>query len=184
MSPSISTRCGFTPPNIPARLYWAVTLYNAIDGTMPETPQLLPSRNQYDKVKAGADGAIELWFSPKKPKDVERSLCFTSFTISALNSSVNRLLVFFFLAIVNSLRKLGWLVCWRVYVKIRNEPESDQVIGAKTRAVRGRAVLSVCEGGTPKSCLCATLNRPGFRNLHFVAISVTVDEFGSATARS
>ena len=25
------------PPNIPAALYWAVTAYNPIDGTMPET---------------------------------------------------------------------------------------------------------------------------------------------------
>ena len=59
------------PPNIPAYLYWAVTLYNAIDGTMPETPQLLPSRNQYDKVKISNDGSVELWFSPKRPEGVD-----------------------------------------------------------------------------------------------------------------
>ena len=59
------------PPNIPAALYWAVTLYNATDGTMPETPQLLPSRNQYDKVKTAADGSVELWFAPKKPEGVD-----------------------------------------------------------------------------------------------------------------
>ena len=59
------------PPKIPAYLYWAVTLYNAIDGTMPETPQLLPSRNQYDKVKISDDGSVELWFSPEKPKGVD-----------------------------------------------------------------------------------------------------------------
>jgi hypothetical protein len=59
------------PPNIPAALYWAVTLYNAIDGTMPETPQLLPSRNQYDKVKTEDDGSIVLWFGPAKPKGVD-----------------------------------------------------------------------------------------------------------------
>ena len=58
------------PPNIPAALYWAVTLYNATDGTMPETPQLLPSRNQYDKVKTGDDGSVELWFAPEKPEGV------------------------------------------------------------------------------------------------------------------
>ncbi len=59
------------PPKIPAALYWAVTLYNAIDGTMPETPQLLPSRNQYDKVKISEDGSVVLWFSPEKPKGVD-----------------------------------------------------------------------------------------------------------------
>lgn len=58
------------PPNIPAALYWAVTLYNALDGTMPETPQLLPSRNQFDKVKTEDDGSIVLWFSPEKPEGV------------------------------------------------------------------------------------------------------------------
>lgn len=46
--------------NMPAksrltRLYWAVTLFNAMDGTMPETPQLLPSVNEYDKPEASAD---------------------------------------------------------------------------------------------------------------------------------
>jgi hypothetical protein len=59
------------PPNIPAKLYWAVTLYNAVDGTMPETPQLLPSRNQFDKAKTADDGSVELWFAPKKPESVD-----------------------------------------------------------------------------------------------------------------
>ena len=58
------------PPNIPALLYWAVTLYNAIDGTMPQTPQKLPSINQFDKVELGDDGSVELWFSPEKPDGV------------------------------------------------------------------------------------------------------------------
>jgi len=41
--------------------------------------------------------------------DIERSLCFTSFTVSALNSSENRLLVFFFFDILNSRRKPSFL---------------------------------------------------------------------------
>jgi hypothetical protein len=32
------------PPNPPAAPFWAVTAYNITDGTMPETPQLLPSK--------------------------------------------------------------------------------------------------------------------------------------------
>jgi hypothetical protein len=59
------------PPDPPAKLYWAVTLYNVIDGTMPETPQLLPSRNQYDKVVTADDGSVELWFAPDKPEGVD-----------------------------------------------------------------------------------------------------------------
>ena len=59
------------PKNIPAKLYWAVTLYNAIDGTMPEAPQLMPSRNTFDRVKISDDDSIELWFSPEKPIGVD-----------------------------------------------------------------------------------------------------------------
>jgi len=55
------------PPNIPAKLYWAVTAYNPIDGTMPETSQLFPSRNQFDKVKTNADGSVDIYFGPSKP---------------------------------------------------------------------------------------------------------------------
>jgi hypothetical protein len=59
------------PRGIPAGLYWAVTLYNPADGTMPETPQLLPSRNQFDKPVTGDDGSVELWFAPDKPEGVD-----------------------------------------------------------------------------------------------------------------
>jgi hypothetical protein len=34
------------PANIPAKLYWAVTIYNPVDGTMPQTDQPFPSRNR------------------------------------------------------------------------------------------------------------------------------------------
>ncbi len=55
------------PPNPPAALFWAVTAYNITDGTMPETPQLLPSINGFNKVATNSDGSIELWFGPQKP---------------------------------------------------------------------------------------------------------------------
>lgn len=58
------------PAGIPVHLYWAVTLYNAADGTMPETPQLLPSRNQFDGVDENDDGSIDLWFSPTRPTGI------------------------------------------------------------------------------------------------------------------
>jgi len=59
------------PSPIPAGLFWAVTLYNITDGTMPETPQLLPSINQFDKVAQNDDGSIDLYFGPSKPTDVD-----------------------------------------------------------------------------------------------------------------
>jgi hypothetical protein len=58
------------PPELPAKLFWAVTLYNITDGTMPETDQLLPSINQFDKVARGDDGSIEFHVGPTKPAEV------------------------------------------------------------------------------------------------------------------
>jgi hypothetical protein len=48
------------PAGIPAKLYWAVTVYNPIDGTMPLTDQPYPSRNGFDKVPTNKDGSVDL----------------------------------------------------------------------------------------------------------------------------
>ncbi|MGH6897135.1 MAG: DUF1254 domain-containing protein [Geminicoccaceae bacterium] len=61
------------PPDPPAALFWAVTAYNVTDGTMPETPQLLPSINGFNEVATNNDGSIDLWFGPEKPADVPES---------------------------------------------------------------------------------------------------------------
>ena len=58
------------PASIPANLFWAVTIYNPADGSMPETGQHLPSRNQMDKVPQNADGSVDLYFSPTKAEGV------------------------------------------------------------------------------------------------------------------
>ncbi|WP_412178927.1 DUF1254 domain-containing protein [Rhizobium sp. TRM96647] len=58
------------PPNAPAALFWAVTLYNITDGTMVETKQQMPSINSLNEAVAkNADGSIDLWFGPSKPAD-------------------------------------------------------------------------------------------------------------------
>jgi hypothetical protein len=61
------------PPDPPAALFWAVTAYNITDGTMPETPQLLPSINGFNKIATNSDGSVDLWFSTEKPADVPRT---------------------------------------------------------------------------------------------------------------
>jgi hypothetical protein len=61
------------PPHQPAALFWAVTAYNVTDGTMPETAQLLPSINGFNKIATNSDGSIDLWFGPKKPADAPQS---------------------------------------------------------------------------------------------------------------
>ena len=58
------------PAGIPAAAFWAVTIYNPADGTMPQTDQPFPSRNGLDKPHYNADGSIDLYFGPTKPQDV------------------------------------------------------------------------------------------------------------------
>ncbi|SNS61077.1 DUF1254 domain-containing protein [Tropicimonas sediminicola] len=58
------------PPNPPAALFWAVTAYNVTDGSMPETPQLMPSINGFNTVAENEDGSIDIWFAPELPADV------------------------------------------------------------------------------------------------------------------
>jgi hypothetical protein len=55
------------PPNPPAAAFWAVTVYNVTDGTMPETPQLLPSLNGYCDLAKNEDGSIDIWMGPSLP---------------------------------------------------------------------------------------------------------------------
>ncbi|WP_068114383.1 DUF1254 domain-containing protein [Tropicimonas marinistellae] len=61
------------PPNPPAALFWAVTAYNITDGSMPETPQLLPSINGFYDVETNEDGSIDLWFGAEKPAEAPES---------------------------------------------------------------------------------------------------------------
>jgi len=61
------------PAGIPAKLFWAVTLYNITDGTMPETSQRFPGVNGYDKLVKNKDASIDLYIGPTKPKGAPES---------------------------------------------------------------------------------------------------------------
>ncbi len=61
------------PADIPARLFWAVTAYNITDGTMPETSQEFPGKNQFDDMVKNRDGSIDLYFGPTKPEGAPES---------------------------------------------------------------------------------------------------------------
>jgi hypothetical protein len=52
------------PAGIPAKLFWATTVYNITDGTMPETPQLIPSKNGFENTVKNNDGSIDLHIGP------------------------------------------------------------------------------------------------------------------------
>jgi hypothetical protein len=58
------------PAGIPAKLFWAVSIYNINDGTFPETPQMLPSINGYNKTVKNKDDSIDLFFGPTRPEGV------------------------------------------------------------------------------------------------------------------
>lgn len=58
------------PPNPPARLFWALTLYNPVDGTMIDNGQPFPSVNALDnRVVINDDASVDLYFGPTRPED-------------------------------------------------------------------------------------------------------------------
>ena len=48
-----------------AKLFWATTAYNITDGSMPETDQLLPSKNILGDTVENKDGTIDMWYWTK-----------------------------------------------------------------------------------------------------------------------
>jgi len=61
------------PAGIPAKAFWAITLYNISDGTMHATDVSIPGVNGYEDIAKNADGSIDIYIGPTKPKDVEES---------------------------------------------------------------------------------------------------------------
>lgn len=62
------------PDGIPAKLFWAVTVYNITDGTMPKTSQEFPSINSLsENIVKNKDGSVDIQFGPTKAKNVPES---------------------------------------------------------------------------------------------------------------
>jgi hypothetical protein len=55
------------PPNIPAKLFWSVTLYDPLLGVGLDNGQPFPSINQMDKPVMNSDGSIDIYFGPASP---------------------------------------------------------------------------------------------------------------------
>jgi hypothetical protein len=55
------------PPNIPAAIFWSVTVYDPITGSGLDNGQPFPSLNTMDKPVQNADGSTDIYFGPKKP---------------------------------------------------------------------------------------------------------------------
>jgi hypothetical protein len=61
------------PPNIPAALFWSVTLYEAENASGLANGQPFPSLGKLNMPKANSDGSTTVYIGPKAPKGVERN---------------------------------------------------------------------------------------------------------------
>ena len=59
------------PPDVPAAAFWSVTLYDTAIRSMIPNPRNDSALSSYDKLKANADGSIDLYFGPKPPAGEE-----------------------------------------------------------------------------------------------------------------
>ena len=56
------------PPNVPAKNFWSVVVYDPQTRSELQTGQLYPSKSsQTGEVKENADGSIDLYFGPEAP---------------------------------------------------------------------------------------------------------------------
>jgi hypothetical protein len=56
------------PPNIPARIFWSMTLYDAANSSGLANGRPFPSLGSRDKPLQNADGSTDLYFGPKVPE--------------------------------------------------------------------------------------------------------------------
>jgi hypothetical protein len=62
------------PPDIPAKRFWSVIVYDTQTRSMLQADQQFPSVSSQDKdVKVNADGSVDLWFGPKAPEGMEHN---------------------------------------------------------------------------------------------------------------
>lgn len=57
------------PKNIPAALFWSVTIYDSITAAGVDNGQAFPSINTMDKPAQNADGSTDIYFGPASPGD-------------------------------------------------------------------------------------------------------------------
>src|SRR5262245_22239776 len=55
-------------PNIPAKNFWSVVVYDTLSRSELQNGQPLPSVSSYTKPKVNADGTIDIFFGPNEPK--------------------------------------------------------------------------------------------------------------------
>ena len=62
------------PPNIPAKEFWSVTVYDNQTRSMLQTDQQFPAVGSLTKgLLVNADGSVDVYFGPKAPADKENN---------------------------------------------------------------------------------------------------------------
>eukprot|EP00438_Fugacium_kawagutii_P021381 Skav232428 [mRNA] locus=scaffold189:163719:164744:- [translate_table: standard] len=61
------------PPNVPAKDFWSLVLYDAQHRSMLQTPQIVPGKNsvRHPDMKPNSDGSMTIWFAPEAPAGKE-----------------------------------------------------------------------------------------------------------------
>jgi hypothetical protein len=61
------------PADVPARLFWSATVYDATTRCLIDNPQQRGDRGSRDELVRNADGSVDLHFGPAEPAEGERN---------------------------------------------------------------------------------------------------------------
>jgi hypothetical protein len=56
------------PPNVPAKDFWSVVVYNSLSRSLLDNGQPFPSLSSYTKPVTNADGSVDIYFGPEAPE--------------------------------------------------------------------------------------------------------------------
>ncbi len=61
------------PPNVPAKSFWSVLVYDSLSRSELQNGQPFPSVSTYSGPKINADGSVDIYFGPELPKGQEKN---------------------------------------------------------------------------------------------------------------
>ena len=61
------------PPNVPAKNFWSVLVYDSLSRSELKNGQKFPSVSQYSDPKMNADGSVDIYFGPEMPTGQEKN---------------------------------------------------------------------------------------------------------------